>query len=382
MRRHLIVPAAMLFSTFAWSFTFVSLPFHVRELSVLDAASTLRWTGWIIGITNLVTVVTAPIWGRLGTRYDPRALYVAVELLQGVSFFAMAAARTLGELFVTRVILGGWGAASTFAFIIAGRTPDPGTVRRRVAHVQSALTVGQVFGPLVGAVTAVQLGFRGSFVVGGVILFGCALLVYHGAPAAPPRETSAERAGRAGWRDVAGVAAIVLGGSIQVLFFPAILPEILPALGVAREHTIETAGFLIFVSGVAAALGALAAARLPDILPEARLIPVLLALSSVLLATFGLAGSVWTLGALRFFQVLCVAPVFPIVVARIAHRAGGEAIGFINSGRIAAAFIGPVAATTLLAWTPAPALYAALGVVGLACVPFAWRGERAGWAHA
>src|SRR5205085_6526384 len=120
----------------------------------------------------------------------------------------------------------------------------------------------------------VQLGFRGSFVVGGVILFGCALLVYRGAPAAPPRETSAERAGRAGWRDVAGVAAIVLGGSIQVLFFPAILPEILPALGVAREHTIGTAGFLIFVSGVAAALGAFAATRLPDILPEARLIPV------------------------------------------------------------------------------------------------------------
>jgi hypothetical protein len=69
-----------------------------------------------------------------------------------------------------------------------------------------------------------------------------------------------------------------------------------------------------------------------------------------------------------------VAPVFPIVVARIAHRAGGEAIGFINSARIAAAFVGPVAATSLLAWAPAPLLYACLGVVGVACVPVAWRG--------
>jgi MFS transporter, DHA1 family, multidrug resistance protein len=253
-------------------------------------------------------------------------------------------------------------------------------VRARVAHVQSALTVGQVFGPLVGAVTAVQLGFRSSFLVGGAILFGCAWLVYRGAPAPPARPTTTARGAPTNWRDVAHVAGIVLGGSIQVMFLPAIMPEILPALGVPPERTIEVAGLLIFVSGVAAALGALLATRLPDVFPESRLIPALLALSSLLLVAFGFAGSVWMLGALRFLQVLCVAPVFPMVIARIAHRAGGEAIGFINGGRIAAAFIGPVAATTVLAWAPAPVLYAALGVVGFACVPLAWRGERERWA--
>jgi len=372
----------MLFSTFAWSFTFISLPFHVRELSDLDAAATLRWTGWIVGITNLVTVVTAPVWGRLGRRYDPKTLYIAVEALQGASFLALAAARSLGELFVIRFVLGGWGAASTFAFIIAGRSPDPADVRRRVAHVQSALTVGQVFGPLVGAVTAVQLGFRGSFLVGGAILFGCAWLVHRGATVPPPTTATTARTAHTNWRDVAHVTAIVLGGSIQVMFLPAILPEILPTLGVSADRTIQVAGMLIFVSGVAAALGALLATRLPDVFPDARLIPALLALSSGFLVAFGFAGSVWMLGALRFFQVLCVAPVFPMVIARIAHRAGGEAIGFINSGRIAAAFIGPVAATMLLAWAPAPVLYAALGVVGFACVPLAWRGELARWTPA
>jgi MFS family permease len=173
------------------------------------------------------------------------------------------------------------------------------------------------------------------------------------------------------------VVAIVFGGSMQVMFLPAVLPEVLPGLGVERVRTIEVAGLLIFVSGVAASLGAVAAPRLADALPESRLIPLLLGLSSVFLILFGVAGSVWTLGALRFLQVLCVAPVFPIVVARIAHRASGEAIGFINSGRIAAAFVGPVAATTLLAWTPAPVLYACLGATGLACAPLAWRGETA-----
>jgi hypothetical protein len=95
--------------------------------------------------------------------------------------------------------------------------------------------------------------------------------------------------------------------------------------------------------------------------------------SSVLLAALGLARSVWVFGLLRFLHVLCVAPVFPIVVARIAHRAGGGAIGVINSARIGAAFVGPVAATSLLAWTSTPVLYACLGAVGAACAPLAWR---------
>jgi MFS family permease len=285
----------------------------------------------------------------------------------------MAAARTLGELFVVRFVLGGWGAASTFAFMIAGRAATAADVRREVSFIQSALTVGQVMGPLIGAVTAARLGFRASFVVGGVILLGCTALVYRGVSVPPPPRATPDRTGSANWRDVAGVATIVLAGSIQLQFLPAILPEILPTLGVEEAQLLEVGGIVIFVSGVAAALGSLVAGRLADAVPEARLIPMLLLLSSLSLAAFGLAGSVWVLGALRFVQVLCIAPVFPIVVARIAHRARGDAIGFINSARIGAAFLGPVIAATLLAWTPAPVLYACLGAAGAACVPVGWR---------
>jgi hypothetical protein len=62
----------------------------------------------------------------------------------------------------------------------------------------------------------------------------------------------------------------------------------------------------------------------------------------------------------------------------LAHRLGGKAIGLINSARIGAAFLGPVVATTLLAWAPAPVLYVCLGVAGAACIPLAWQGERPG----
>jgi MFS family permease len=367
------VPAAMFFGTFAWSFVYVSLPFHIQAISPLDPAATLRWTGWILGISNLVTVATAPLWGRWAERRDPRTLYVAVEALQGLAFFGMALARTLLELFLARLVLGLMGAASTFAFVMAGRAGDAPTVRRHVAAVQSAMTVGQVIGPLAGALAAARLGFRPSFVLGGAILIACAAVVAWAVPRVPPAPVARDPARRARPRDVAAVACIVLAGNMQIFFLAAVLPQVLPGLDVPPGRTLEVGGLLLFVSGVATALGAVAAPRLVEWVAERRLIGGLLVGSSLGLAALGLARSVWLFGTLRFLHVLCIAPVFPVVVAGIAQRAGGQAIGVINSARIGAAFLGPVAATTLLAAAPAAALYASLAAVGLACVPLARR---------
>jgi MFS family permease len=367
-----VLPAAIFFATFAWSFVYVSLPFHILRVSTLDEVSTLRWTGWILGISPLVTVVTAPLWGRYAARGNPKRFYVVVETLQGLSFFVMAMARTLPELFLARFLLGIMGAASTFAFIIAGRSGDESTVRRRVAAVQSALTVGQVVGPPAGAIAASRLGFRASFILGGAILLACAALVRWAVPdPAPPRALrGSDRRPR--WRDVTLVSLIVLGGSTQIFVLVSILPQVLPPLGVAASRTLEVGAVIVFLSGVGAALGALLAPRLGELGGERHLIAALLVGSSVLLAILAGAASVSSYGALRFLQVLAIAPVFPILVARIAQRAGGEAIGVINAARIGAAFLGPVLATSLLAWTSPAQVHLLLAGLGVACVPLAF----------
>ena len=370
--RH-VLPLAMFLGTFSWSFVYISLPFHIHRISTWDEASTVAWSGFILGIPNLVTVAAAPFWGGLAERRNPKRLYVMAQTLQGIAFLGMAVARTLPELLLVRVVLGFIGASSTFAFVSAGRNADPAEVRRQVAAVQSAMTVGQVIGPLVGAIAAARLGFRESFVVGALILFGCGALVRFrlrdlGDVGRRQGATPPER-----WGEVLLVSLIVLGGSAQVFFLTAILPQILPPLGVPDERTLHVGGLLIFASGLAAALGSILASRLSDFVPERRLIPGLLAASSLCVLALAAMRSVWPFGVVRFLQVLCIAPVFPIVVGRVAHAVGGRAIGVINSARIGAAFLGPVIATSLLAWTSVSAVYVALALMGLVCVPLAAR---------
>ena len=79
----------MFFGTFAWSFVYVSLPFHIQRMSAWEPSATLRWTGWILGISPLVTVATVPLWGRFAGQGDPKRFYVVVEMLQGTAFFGM-----------------------------------------------------------------------------------------------------------------------------------------------------------------------------------------------------------------------------------------------------------------------------------------------------
>ena len=149
---------SMALGSFAWGFVFISLPFFIAEISTTDPQSTLRWTGWIIGVTSLVTMVTGPAWGRLAASGNPKRYYVLIQLFQGFGFLGMAASRSLFELLVARIVLGFMGAASTLAFLLAGRQRDPRAVQRQVAAIQTAMTSGQILGPLGGAVAAAQIG--------------------------------------------------------------------------------------------------------------------------------------------------------------------------------------------------------------------------------
>lgn len=373
-RAEWVLPTSMLIGTFAWSFVYVSLPFHIQRMSTLEPAATLRWTGWILGVSPLITVITAPLSGRLGERVDPKRGFIAVQAFQGLGFLGMALARTLPEMLLARMLLGLMGAVSTFAFIMVGRSG--GDVRRQVSSIQSGMTLGQVLGPAAGAVVAARLGFQLSFIFGALMLWACSALVSWGVPPGKPRDAAAAQERRISLRELVTVSLVVLAGSTQVFFLTSILPQILPPLGVPIESTLEIGGFLILATGVAASLGSMAAPRLAELLGDRRAVLWFLLGSSLLLASLAAAGGVWSFGVLRFLQVLCIAPVFPLSVAAIAQRASGGAIGFVNSARIGAAFMGPVLATTLLSSMPPAAVYLALAALGVAVVPLVARMDR------
>src|SRR5262245_48650528 len=247
--------AVTFLGSLAWSFVFVALPFQVERLSTSGPAGTLAWTGWILGSASLGAVVTGPIWARYGERTDPKAVCVLVQTLQGLGFLATAFARSVIQLFFARLVLGAVGSFSTLAFVIAGREADPAAMRRRLGAIQSALVLGTLVGPLPGAVVAARLGFRLTYLIGALVLVASASLLQWGMPASPPVAHEAAAPRRMATRDIALAVALILVASSQETFLVAVMPRVLPGLGVDMDDVVEAGGLLIFVAGAAGALG-------------------------------------------------------------------------------------------------------------------------------
>jgi MFS family permease len=361
-----VLIAVTFLGSLAWSFVFVALPFQVERLSTSGPAGTLAWTGWILGIPSLAAVITGPIWARYGERTDPKAVCVLVQTLQALGFVATAIAHSVIELFIARLLLGTVGSFSTLAFVIAGRETDAALMRRRLAAIQSALVVGTLVGPLPGAVAAARLGFRLTYLIGALVLVISASLLQWGMASPLPRPREAAQRRRMPAHTMATIAALVLVASSQETFLAAVLPSVLPGLGVGLDDLVEAGGLLIFVAGLAAAVGGLAAPVLAEQVSERRLLMGLLVASSVSLILLGSTRSFWAFAILRGIQCLAIAPFFSLVVAQVARRADAHAIGVVNAARVGSGFVGALVATTLLATGSPALLYLTLGAAGIA----------------
>jgi DHA1 family multidrug resistance protein-like MFS transporter len=286
--------------------------------------------------------------------------------MQGLGFVATAMAHSVIQLFGARLLLGTVGSFSTLAFVIAGRETDAVVMRRRLGAIQSALVVGTLVGPLPGAVAAARLGFRLTYLIGALVLVISASLLQWGMPSPPPVSREAAERRRMPTHTMATIAALVLVASSQETFLAAVLPSILPGLGVGLDDVVEAGGLLIFVAGVAAAAGGIAAPVLAEQISERRLLMGLLVASSVTLVALGVTRSFWAFTVLRGLQCLAIAPFFPLVVAQVARRADAQAIGVINAARVGSGFVGPLVATTVLVTGSPALLYFTLGTAGLA----------------
>jgi hypothetical protein len=164
---------------------------------------------------------------------------------------------------------------------------------------------------------------------------------------------------------------LVLAVSNQLFFLTAVLPEVLPGLGVAPDRVVEVGGLLVFISAVAAGLGALATPRLAARVPEGTLVAVLLVLSGLLMARMALPRSAWGYSVVRFLQVLFARADLP--ARRRANRAAGERRRHRRHQLGADRRL--VHRTRARHYDPlriSPAvLYVTLGVGCLACVPLA-----------
>src|SRR5438477_1642469 len=171
-----ICAATQVFTLIGFGLGLPFLPMYVQELGVTERAQIALWSGVVSGSAALTMAVLAPVWGVLADRYGRKPMLVRSMLGGAVVIGAMGFVGDVWQLEAVRLVQGAvTGSQAAAAALVAAATPTH-QVGFALGLVSTAVQIGNTVGPVVGGVAVGSLGFRGSFVLGGVLLLFAGLM--------------------------------------------------------------------------------------------------------------------------------------------------------------------------------------------------------------
>ena len=356
-RRNLLaVYIAAFFASLGFSFVTPLLPLYILELLDGDLARVAMWVGISLGVSPLLTALTAPWWGAIGDRFGQRAMIQRALVAIGVSIALMAAISHPWQLLGLRAVIGALGGISVACLAAVTASSSRQLLGRNLGFLQSAQTLGMVAGPLTGGSLALAAGMRPTFLISaGLFVLGLALVTWLYQDVAGPARRPVEQSRSESRQDGALSRSPLFWVTLAILFtanfvdgsFFVILPLYLPSLGAPVESLAFWAGLGLSGGALAMAFSAAVSGRLSVRLPTRKLTIGLLLGSAVALLAIVLTTSWWQLLVLRSALGLLAGGLPPLAYAAAADQVPPNRRG---------AVVGIASSAGLLGWAVSPTL--------------------------
>jgi DHA1 family multidrug resistance protein-like MFS transporter len=155
-------------------------PLFVEEI-VGEAERAASETGLLLAITGVAGAVAAAMAGRLSDRFGHKKMLVLATALTGVMAIPHAAAHSMWELALLRVLfgIGAGGMIPAMNALVAGTVPRE-NIGQAYGFTTTASALGWAVGPVLGGWAASAFGYRIPFVMTGVMLLLVALVQQRG----------------------------------------------------------------------------------------------------------------------------------------------------------------------------------------------------------
>ena len=356
------------------------LPLYVRELGVADPAAVALWSGVVTATTPAVAALLAPLSGRLADRFGRKAMLIRSLAGFTVIIALMGLVTSVRQLLFLRMLQGLFAGFTPMAVAVASVSAPQDRVAMAIARVQGAQLLSAAIGPAAGGLVASRLGLRAAFYVTAAMC-GFALLVLVGLfrETRPSRVPGARRAADSiPLREVLRYPHMV---TVMALLLVVQLIErglsLLVPLQVAHLPGVDqaaTAGLIISVAAVAAAVSASLGARLSQGIPAGRLLLIGLLAGGPLCALMALSQGSLSLLVLRTLVAVCLGGALTLAYAiggqivpaetrgvtfgwlAMAVQVGTAASPVVTGALAALSLPGAFVAAGMLAWSAAAVL--------------------------
>lgn len=352
---------------FSFSCIWAFMPFYIFRISTFGHKETMLWTGMIMGGTQIIAAFTAPFWGGLTSRLRPKLLYEWGLLTNGILIVLTGFTNSLYVILMLRILQGGLGGASTTGLILVSRQSPKERLHQDISLFQNSMTAGQLMGPPLGSFAASSLGYRAPFLFAFFIILFFFVFCHLYVTDIPPQkqEASPDREQRRGiffgW-------SLILIAAIHMTFLPSILPTILEGFQLKGNAALRAAGTIIMAYTATSILGNFLLSRLASRKGAVKVITMASLCAALFQIMLILSAGVFSFTLIRLMQTGFTAAVFALTISIFARNVGGRTIGFLNSARFVGSAIGPLMATSVLAYANLLTLYSIIAGLTLAAL--------------
>lgn len=319
-----------------------------------------------MGAPSFAAAFTSTYWGSLASRFNPKHLFMGGLLSHAVIILLMGFVSSLPVLLVLRIVQGLLGGISTVGLIMVTSSSSREWVSRDIGLFQNSMTLGQLTGPPIGAISATMLGYQGAFISASalvlVTLGFCFFYVKEFPHKSRQPSTITKQAMNKktliGW-------GLCFTATVQLMFLPSVLPNVFQGFHMEESMAVKLAGLVVMLYTATAMAGTFLLCRLAGRFTSHKLIIIAGILGTVFQFMLSISPGITSFVAVRMIQTAMIAAVMPLVFSSFSSDLDGRVIGFLNSSRFAGNALGPMIATSVLAFSSLNWLYLSVGSMGL-----------------
>ncbi|MBI4632815.1 MAG: MFS transporter [Deltaproteobacteria bacterium] len=349
---------------FSNNFIMVFMPFYILKISPFGPRETLLWIGFILGGTSIATAIFSPFWGGLTARFSPKLLFERGIFCSAVIILLMGYTESVYLLLLLRMTQGALGGASTIGLILTSALSPKEKLNTNIGFFQNAITAGQLLGPPVGAYAAATLGYHLPFLLAFLMLVVVLIFCHRSVRAIPPQQDPPRQSATLKKEILVGWFLCFIA-TVHLIFLPSILPRILADFKLTEKIALNAAGIIMMAYTAAAIVGSYILCNIAYRVGLKKIMTIALSMASFLQIFLIFGHGFWSFTAIRMLQIFFIAAAFPLTVSFFARSVGGKMIGFLNAARFFGNAVGPLMATSVLAYANLLALYGIIAVLTL-----------------
>lgn len=322
------------------------LPLYIKHLGVQSDSLIEQFSGLAFGITFIILAIFSPIWGKAADKYGRKPMLLRASLGIAITIFCMGFVRNVYELIGLRLLMGMVAGYSTACTTLIATQTGRENAGWALGVLSTSAISGSLFGPVIGAYIADNLGLQNVFFLTGMLLLISFITTALFVQEKFKRENTNTLGSREIWKTLPNKDLIII---MFVTFFvlTTALFSIEPIITVYVSQLIHNTNHVVLLSGIAFSASGLASiiaaprlGKLSDKIGPHKVMLVTLIIASIIFIPQAFIKTPWQLIVLRFLLGLVTAGLAPCVNSIIKRITPESIVGRVYGFNMSAGYLG------------------------------------------